>query len=89
MMIEKCVICVLFCVSVSSSQAEISAGRSVTIFCQLYSYAGAFCDYLFSSEGIELFWVNQAGVKLKISDSRYQISAPGQLYHQSDYNTPE
>ncbi|KAF4116653.1 hypothetical protein G5714_004142 [Onychostoma macrolepis] len=63
--------------SSSSSQTEISAGRSVTLFCQLYSYsdAGVSCDDWMRSEGIELFWVNQAGVKLKISDSRYQISA--------------
>ncbi|XP_058626061.1 uncharacterized protein LOC131536903 [Onychostoma macrolepis] len=63
--------------SSSSSQTEISAGRSVTLFCQLYSYsyAGVSCDDWIRSEGIELFWVNQAGVKLKISDSRYQISA--------------
>ncbi len=77
MMIEECVMCVLFCVSVSSSssQTEISAGRSVTLICQLYSYsyAGDSCDDWILSEGIELFWVNQAGVKLKISDSRYQI----------------
>ncbi|XP_058624333.1 uncharacterized protein LOC131535845 [Onychostoma macrolepis] len=61
--------------SSSSSQTEISAGRSVTLFCQLYSLAGVSCDDWIRSEGIELFWVNQAGVKLKISDSRYQISA--------------
>ncbi|XP_058625520.1 uncharacterized protein LOC131536537 isoform X1 [Onychostoma macrolepis] len=61
--------------SSSSSQTEISAGRSVTLFCQLYSDAGVSCDDWIRSEGIELFWVNQAGVKLKISDSRYQISA--------------
>ncbi len=72
----------LCCVSVSSassssSQTEISAGRSVTLFCQLYSYAGVSCDDRIPSERIELFWVNQAGVKLKISDSRYQISATG------------
>ncbi len=79
MMIEEYVMCVLFCVSVSSSssssQTEISAGRSVTLFCQLYSYsyAGVSCDDQIHYEGIELFWVNQAGVKLKISDSRYQI----------------
>ncbi len=50
----------------------------MTLFCQLYSYsyAGDSCDDWIRSEGIELFWVNQAGVKLKISDSRYQISAP-------------
>ncbi|XP_050957123.1 uncharacterized protein LOC127158008 [Labeo rohita] len=64
-------------VSSSSSQTEISAGSSVTLYCQLYSYAGFSCDDLIRSEGIQLFWVNQAGVKLTISDSRYQISAPG------------
>ncbi len=79
MMIEECVMCVLCCVSASSSssQTEISAGRSVTLFCQLYSFARVSCDDWISSERIELFWVNQAGVKLKISDSRYQISATG------------
>ncbi|KAL0199130.1 hypothetical protein M9458_007670, partial [Cirrhinus mrigala] len=56
---------------------EISAGSSVTLSCQLYSYAGDSCDDWISSEGIQLFWVNQAGVKLTISDFRYQISAPG------------
>ncbi|XP_058624819.1 uncharacterized protein LOC131536104 [Onychostoma macrolepis] len=64
-------------VSSSSSQTEISAGRSVTLSCQLYSFAGVSCDRWIHSEGIELFWVNQAGVKLMRSDSRYQISAPG------------
>uniref|UniRef100_A0A8C1X0A2 Ig-like domain-containing protein n=1 Tax=Cyprinus carpio TaxID=7962 RepID=A0A8C1X0A2_CYPCA len=71
-------VCVLFCVSVSSSfsQTEFSAGRSVTLFCQLYSSAGVSCDAWIRSERIYLFWVNQAGVKLTRSDSRYQISAP-------------
>ncbi|KAL1279379.1 hypothetical protein QQF64_026052, partial [Cirrhinus molitorella] len=64
-------------VSSSSSQTEISAGSSVSLSCQLYSAAGVYCDYWISSEGIGLLWVNQAGDKLKISDSRYQISAPG------------
>ncbi|XP_016101090.1 uncharacterized protein [Sinocyclocheilus grahami] len=59
--------------SSSSSQTEISAGRSVTLFCQLYSYAEGSCDDWIRSERIELFWVNQAGVKLMRSDSRYQI----------------
>uniref|UniRef100_A0A672JSM0 Vascular endothelial growth factor receptor 1-like n=1 Tax=Sinocyclocheilus grahami TaxID=75366 RepID=A0A672JSM0_SINGR len=59
--------------SSSSSQTEISAGRSVTLFCQLYSYDGGSCDDWMRSERIELFWVNQAGVKLTRSDSRYQI----------------
>ncbi|XP_042589968.1 uncharacterized protein LOC122138905 [Cyprinus carpio] len=58
---------------VSSSQTEISAGLSVTLFCQLYSYTGVSCDDLIRSERIQLFWVNQAGVKLTRSDSRYQI----------------
>uniref|UniRef100_A0A8C1ND01 Ig-like domain-containing protein n=1 Tax=Cyprinus carpio TaxID=7962 RepID=A0A8C1ND01_CYPCA len=58
---------------VSSSQTEISAGLSVTLFCQLYSLAAVSCDDLIRSERIQLFWVNQAGVKLTRSDSRYQI----------------
>ncbi|XP_026121083.1 uncharacterized protein LOC113100671 [Carassius auratus] len=58
------------------SSSEISAGRSVTLFCQLYSYAQVSCDAWIRSEGNDLFWVNQAGVKLTNSDSRYQISAP-------------
>ncbi|XP_016101061.1 vascular endothelial growth factor receptor 1-like [Sinocyclocheilus grahami] len=59
--------------SSSSSQTEISAGRSVTLFCQLYSFAGGSCVDWIGSERIQLFWVNQAGVKLMRSDSRYQI----------------
>uniref|UniRef100_A0A8C2HG36 Ig-like domain-containing protein n=1 Tax=Cyprinus carpio TaxID=7962 RepID=A0A8C2HG36_CYPCA len=58
---------------VSSSQTEISAGLSVTLSCQLYSYDGGSCDDWIRSERIQLFWVNQTGVKLNISDSRYQI----------------
>ncbi|XP_042611290.1 uncharacterized protein LOC122134641 [Cyprinus carpio] len=57
------------------SQTEISAGLSVTLFCQLYSYPRVPCDDSVSSERIQLFWVNQAGVKLTRSDSRYQISS--------------
>ncbi|XP_073702534.1 uncharacterized protein [Garra rufa] len=57
----------------SSSQTEISPGSSVTLSCQLDSYAGVSCEDWIHSEGIELFWVNQAGVNLTISDSRYQI----------------
>ena len=78
MMIEESVICVLSSVSVSpsssssSSQTEISPGRSVTLSCWLYSYARRSCDYWVSSGGVELLWVNQAGVDLK-TDSRYQI----------------
>ncbi|KAL0199278.1 hypothetical protein M9458_007818, partial [Cirrhinus mrigala] len=56
---------------------EISAGRSVTLSCQLYSYDRVSCDNWIRSEELQLFWVNQAGVKLMRSDSRYQISAPG------------
>uniref|UniRef100_A0A8C1MFX7 Ig-like domain-containing protein n=1 Tax=Cyprinus carpio TaxID=7962 RepID=A0A8C1MFX7_CYPCA len=59
--------------SSASSQTEISAGLSVTLFCQLYSYDGVSCDDWIRSERIQLFWVNQAGVKLPRSDSRYQI----------------
>ncbi|XP_059415172.1 uncharacterized protein LOC132149791 [Carassius carassius] len=60
---------------VSSSQTEISADLSVTLFCQLYSYHRVSCDDSVDSERIHLFWVNQAGVKLTRSDSRYQISS--------------
>ncbi|XP_073702121.1 uncharacterized protein [Garra rufa] len=64
-------------VSSSSSQTEISPGSSVSLSCQLYSDAEISCDDWIHSEGYHLVWVNQAGVKLSISDSRYQISAPG------------
>ncbi|XP_026077458.1 uncharacterized protein LOC113055386 [Carassius auratus] len=57
---------------VSSSHTEISSGLSVTLFCQLYSYPRVSCDDWIRSERIDLFWVNQTGVK---SDSRYQISS--------------
>ncbi|XP_073699830.1 uncharacterized protein [Garra rufa] len=60
-------------VSPSSSQTEISPGSSVNLSCQLDSYAGGSCDDWIRSEGIQLFWVNQAGVNLTISDSRNQI----------------
>ncbi|XDV40135.1 hypothetical protein PO909_009272 [Leuciscus waleckii] len=56
-------------VSSSSSQTEIRSG-SVTLSCQLYSEVS--CDTLFRTEGIQLIWVNQAGVNL-MTDSRYQI----------------
>ncbi|KAL1279222.1 hypothetical protein QQF64_025895, partial [Cirrhinus molitorella] len=74
--LHVCDLCVIS-VSSSSSQTEISAGSSVTLSCQLYSSYGVSCDYSGRSERIDLLWVNQAGDKLKISDSRYQISAPG------------
>ncbi|XP_073701487.1 uncharacterized protein [Garra rufa] len=64
-----------------SSQTEISPGSSMTLSCQLNSYADVSCDDWIHSKGIQLFWVNQAGVKLTISDSRYQISAPGHCIH--------
>uniref|UniRef100_A0A8C1ZEJ0 Ig-like domain-containing protein n=1 Tax=Cyprinus carpio TaxID=7962 RepID=A0A8C1ZEJ0_CYPCA len=54
----------------SSSQTEISAVLSVTLSCQLYSYAGVSCDDSVGSERIQLFWVNQAGVKLTILESK-------------------
>uniref|UniRef100_A0A672K9J8 Uncharacterized LOC107572273 n=1 Tax=Sinocyclocheilus grahami TaxID=75366 RepID=A0A672K9J8_SINGR len=63
-------------VSSSSSQTESRAGHSVTLSCQLYSFAGVSCDDWIRSERIELLWVNQAGDTLINSDSRYQISAP-------------
>uniref|UniRef100_A0A8C2FBV5 Ig-like domain-containing protein n=1 Tax=Cyprinus carpio TaxID=7962 RepID=A0A8C2FBV5_CYPCA len=52
------------------SQTEISAGLSVTLFCQLYSYAGVSCDDSVGCEGIQLFWVNETGVNLTISESK-------------------
>ncbi|KAL1279258.1 hypothetical protein QQF64_025931, partial [Cirrhinus molitorella] len=63
-------------VSSSSSQTEISAGSSVSLSCQLYSSYGVSCDDWIRHQRINLFWVNQTGDKLKILDSRYQISAP-------------
>ncbi|KAK9978972.1 hypothetical protein ABG768_020708 [Culter alburnus] len=58
--------------SSSSSQTEISPGRSVTLSCRLYSFAGTSCDDRVNSVGLQLLWVNQAGVDLN-TDSRYQI----------------
>ncbi|XP_059374206.1 uncharacterized protein LOC132111053 [Carassius carassius] len=60
---------------VSSSQTQISSDLSVSLSCQLYSYPRLSCDDSGRSERIHLFWVNPAGVKLNISDSRYQISS--------------
>ncbi|XP_048014900.1 CXADR-like membrane protein isoform X3 [Megalobrama amblycephala] len=57
--------------SSSSSSSQISPGRSVTLSCRLYSYDFP-CDDWVRSEGLQLLWVNQAGVDLK-TDSRYQI----------------
>ncbi|XP_048042720.1 uncharacterized protein LOC125266262 isoform X1 [Megalobrama amblycephala] len=67
---------VLHVSSSSSSQTEISPGRSVTLSCQLYSYDGESCDRWARSGEIHLLWVNQSDVDLK-TDSRYQISASG------------
>ncbi|XP_026100251.1 uncharacterized protein LOC113071100 isoform X2 [Carassius auratus] len=60
---------------VSSSQTQISSGLSVSLSCRLYSYPRVSCDDSGRSEGIHLFWVNPAGLKLDISDSRYQRSS--------------
>nr|AVP43410.1 diverse immunoglobulin domain-containing protein DICP-A+-4 [Carassius gibelio] len=60
---------------VSSSQTQISSDLSVTLSCRLYSYPRVSCDYSGRSERINLFWVNQAAIKLNISDSRYQRSS--------------
>ncbi|XP_073702014.1 uncharacterized protein [Garra rufa] len=66
-------------VSSSSLKTEISPGSYVTLSCQLYSYSHTklSCVDWIHSQRIQLFWVNQAGVKLMISDTRYQISSPG------------
>ncbi|XP_059395565.1 obscurin-like isoform X2 [Carassius carassius] len=60
-------------VSSSSSQSEIRSGRSLTLSCQLYYYDRVSCDTSVRSEGVDLIWVNQAGVNLH-TDSRFQIS---------------
>nr|XP_055067947.1 uncharacterized protein LOC129449187 [Misgurnus anguillicaudatus] len=58
-------------VSSSSTQTEMRSGSSVTLTCQLFTYDNT-CDGLVLIEGLQLFWVNQAGVNLQ-TDSRYQI----------------
>ncbi|XP_051722807.1 uncharacterized protein LOC127497989 isoform X4 [Ctenopharyngodon idella] len=60
-------------VSSSSSQTDIRPGSSVTLSCRLYSYNDFHCDTLVHTEGIQLIWVNQAGVSV-MTDSRNQIS---------------
>ncbi|XP_026124449.1 uncharacterized protein LOC113106583 [Carassius auratus] len=60
-------------VSSSSSKSEIRSGRSLTLFCQLYNDDRVSCDTSVHSEGLDLIWVNQAGVNLQ-TDSRFQIS---------------
>ncbi|XP_050958740.1 uncharacterized protein LOC127160132 [Labeo rohita] len=69
---DACVYLHFLDVSSSSSQTEMRPGSSVTLSCQLY-YDGVSCDTLVRTEGIQLIWVNQAGVNLQ-TDSRYQIS---------------
>ncbi len=50
----------------------------MTLSCQLYYDQVRFsCDDLVRSGGIDLIWVNQAGVNLQ-TDSRFQIFSSGQ-----------
>ncbi|KAL1259277.1 hypothetical protein QQF64_009854 [Cirrhinus molitorella] len=58
-------------VSSSFSQTEIRPGSSLTLSCQLF-HDGVSCESLVRS-GIQLMWVNQAGMTLQ-TDSSYQIS---------------
>ncbi|XP_073728170.1 uncharacterized protein [Misgurnus anguillicaudatus] len=62
-------------VSLSSIQTEMRSGSSVTLICRLFTYDNS-CDSLVRSEGLQLFWVNQAGVYLQ-TDSRYHILSSG------------
>ncbi|KTG36233.1 hypothetical protein cypCar_00042994 [Cyprinus carpio] len=70
---------------VSSSQTEISAGLSVTLFCQLYSYTGGSCDDWIRSERIQLFW----GKLAKIRPAN--MGPAGKLFtiHQGDQSIEE
>nr|XP_055033983.1 uncharacterized protein LOC129422230 isoform X2 [Misgurnus anguillicaudatus] len=61
-------------VSLSSTQTEIKAGRSVTFSCQLYSIDGYDCERLLEKDEFQMIWVNESDVNLQ-SDSRYQISS--------------
>ncbi|XP_073710139.1 uncharacterized protein [Misgurnus anguillicaudatus] len=61
-------------VSLSSTQTEIQAGRSVTLSCQLYSIDGDDCEGLLYNDRFQMIWVNESDVNLQ-SDSRYQISS--------------
>ncbi|KAA0703190.1 hypothetical protein E1301_Tti007013 [Triplophysa tibetana] len=63
---------------VSSTQNEMRSGSSLTLSCQLFSYENS-CDTLVRTEGIQLVWVNQAGVNLH-TDSRYLILSQGQCF---------
>ncbi|XP_065105252.2 uncharacterized protein [Paramisgurnus dabryanus] len=57
-----------------SPLSEMEPGSSVTLSCHVYSYDNYFCKSLFIIEGLQLMWINGAGVNLQ-SDSRYQISS--------------
>ncbi|XP_048014293.1 uncharacterized protein LOC125247131 [Megalobrama amblycephala] len=59
-------------VSPSSSSSSSSSQTEISLSCHLYSYDRFSCDYWVGSKGLQLSWVNQAGVDLK-TDSRYQI----------------
>nr|XP_055033932.1 uncharacterized protein LOC129422187 [Misgurnus anguillicaudatus] len=61
-------------VSLSSTQTEIKAGRSVTLSCQLYSIDKYSCERLLHEDRFQMIWVNESDVNLQ-SDSRYQISS--------------
>ncbi|XP_055034559.2 uncharacterized protein [Misgurnus anguillicaudatus] len=61
-------------VSLSSTQTEIKAGRSVTLSCQLYLYDGYDCESFLHKYRFQMIWVNESDVNLQ-SDSRYQISS--------------
>nr|XP_055035022.1 uncharacterized protein LOC129422900 [Misgurnus anguillicaudatus] len=61
-------------VSLSSTQTEIKAGRSVTLSCQLYFFDGFDCERLLHNDRFQMIWVNESDVNLQ-SDSRYQISS--------------
>ncbi|XP_055033988.2 uncharacterized protein [Misgurnus anguillicaudatus] len=57
-----------------SPLSEMEPGSSVTLSCQVYSYDNYFCKSLFIIEGLQLMWMNGAGVNLQ-SDSKNQISS--------------
>ncbi|XP_043116495.1 diverse immunoglobulin domain-containing protein 3.3 isoform X2 [Puntigrus tetrazona] len=59
-------------VTSSSSQTEIRPGSFLSLSCQLHT-DGFYCDTLIHFQGVELIWVNEAGVNLQ-TDSRYKIS---------------
>ncbi|XP_051989865.1 uncharacterized protein LOC127649022 [Xyrauchen texanus] len=63
-------------VSSPSTQTEIRPGSSVTLSCHLYSYDEYYCDPLVDIDGVQLVWVNHAGVNLQ-TYSRFQILHSG------------